>query len=508
MIRKSIIIALSILVSFNLSYGAIRKYSKNPSYLEYQGSPILLIGGTDDENVYQWPSSAKKAHLDTLVACGGNYDRCTLSYRDEGNAAPFKKLAKGKYDLEEWNAGFWSRFNEYLSLCKQRDIIVQIEIWATHDLSKGRWGKTHPFCPKNNVNYGTNPDTVLDNIGVFPWAKENPFYTTVPALKNDRKVLKYQKAFVDRILRYSLDFDNIIYCMDNEYFPVQPVEWPRYWIEYVKGKAAAKGKSVLLGQMFQNRHINQLEKTEIYAVNHPSIFNFIDFSPHNFLRTRTEQVHWDDIVFAKNEAQKNVVRPLLIDKIYGADSGVDRNMFNESREGVDRFWRFIFAGYASVRFHRPSTGLGLSPLAQASIKAMKKLAADLKPWNCKTRMDLLSARSANEAYCMADAGRAYGVFFPGMFTGTRQVTLNLSGASGNFELRWIDLSSGYLGPASSIKGGGPVSLSPPSKGKYGWVAIVKTGISRVPPPPASTSSKTLQSEAEECDANRGVSITD
>jgi hypothetical protein len=251
--------------------------------------------------------------------------------------------------------------------------------------------------------------------------------------------------------------------------------------------------------MFQNRHINQLERTEIYAINHPSIFNFIDFSPHNFLRTRTEQVHWDDIVFARNEVEKNVVRPLLIDKIYGADSGADRNMFNESREGVDRFWRFVFAGYASVRFHRPTTGLGLSPLAQASIKAMKKFAADLKPWNCRTRMDLLSARRANEAYCMADAGRAYGVLFPGMFTGTRQVTLDLSGAKGNLELRWIDLASGRLGPASCIKGGGLVSLRPPSGGRYGWVAIVHVRDSRVPSTPTLTFSNTSQSEAEECD---------
>ena len=472
MYRTSIAIAFTILVSVNLSYGAIRKYSKNPSYLEYQGSPILLIGGTDDENVYQWPSSEKKAQLDTLAACGGNYDRCTMSCRDAGNAAPFKKLANGKYDLEQWDPCFWSRFNEYLSLCKQRNIIVQIEIWATHDLSKGGWGKMHPFCPKNNVNYGAKPDTVLDNVGVYPWSKENPFYTTVPALKNDGKVLKCQRAFVDKILSYSLNFDNIIYCMDNEYFPVQPVEWPRYWIEYVKGKAAAKGRSVLLGQMFQSRRINRLEKTEIYAISRPSIFEFIDLSPHNFLKTRTEQVHWDDIVFAKKEVKKKKVRPLLIDKIYGADSGVDRNMFNESREGVDRFWRFVFAGYASVRFHRPTTGLGLSPLAQANIKAMKKFAAVLKPWNCKTRMDLLSARSANEAYCMADAGRAYGVFFPGMFAGTRQVTLDLRGTNGNFELCWIDPASGRLGPASVIRAGKPASLRPPAKGKYGWVAIV------------------------------------
>ena len=55
-----------------------------------------------------------------------------------------------------------------------------------------------------------------------------------------------------------------------------------------------------------------------------------------------------------------------------------------------------------------------------------------------------------------------------MFTGTRQVTLNLSGASGNFELRWIDLASGYLGPASSIKGWG-ASLPKTTLGRQVWL---------------------------------------
>ena len=36
-------------------------------------------------------------------------------------------------------------------------------------------------------------------------------------------------------------------------------------------------------------------------------------------------------------------------------------------DGQERFWRSAFLGVASVRFHRPNSGLGISELAQQHI---------------------------------------------------------------------------------------------------------------------------------------------
>lgn len=55
----------------------IKPYSRNPSYWQYRGRPLLLIGGSDRDNIFQWALDGTKLtdHLDLLVACGGNYIR-------------------------------------------------------------------------------------------------------------------------------------------------------------------------------------------------------------------------------------------------------------------------------------------------------------------------------------------------------------------------------------------------------------------------------------------------
>src|SRR5690606_34993163 len=60
----------------------IMPYSENPKYWQYKGEPVLLLGGTDDDNLFQMENL--EAHLDELKASGGNFIRNTLSSRDSG----------------------------------------------------------------------------------------------------------------------------------------------------------------------------------------------------------------------------------------------------------------------------------------------------------------------------------------------------------------------------------------------------------------------------------------
>jgi len=76
----------------------------------------------------------------TLVAAGGNYVRNTMSGRDEGNVWPFLEREDGLYDLEQWNPEYWRRFSTFLEETAQRDIVVQIEVWATSVSSVCRSG--------------------------------------------------------------------------------------------------------------------------------------------------------------------------------------------------------------------------------------------------------------------------------------------------------------------------------------------------------------------------------
>jgi len=104
---------------------SIEIYKPNPAYWQYDGKPILLLGGSKEDNLFQIPDI--KEHLDLLKSVGGNYVRNTMSSRDEGNVWPFLKVSE-KYDLDKWNGEYWERFENFLRLTQERDIIVQIEV--------------------------------------------------------------------------------------------------------------------------------------------------------------------------------------------------------------------------------------------------------------------------------------------------------------------------------------------------------------------------------------------
>lgn len=89
------------------SSNRIRPWSKNPRYWQYKGKPVLLLGGSKDDNLFQIPGL--KGHLDEIAAAGGNYIRNTMSDRnDKGfEVYPFKQLPDGRYDLDQWDNFQW-----------------------------------------------------------------------------------------------------------------------------------------------------------------------------------------------------------------------------------------------------------------------------------------------------------------------------------------------------------------------------------------------------------------
>ena len=58
-----------------------------PQYWEYIGEPLMLLGGSDEDNLFQL--SGLQEQLDLLVSVGGNYVRNTMSSRDSGNVWAF-----------------------------------------------------------------------------------------------------------------------------------------------------------------------------------------------------------------------------------------------------------------------------------------------------------------------------------------------------------------------------------------------------------------------------------
>jgi len=430
--------------------GGIDIYVRNRRYWQYEGRPVLLLGGSVEDNLFQVPDLARE--LDTLVAAGGNYVRCTMSSRDEGNVWPFKMVGE-KYDLNQWNDEYWRRFDTFLRETERRGVIVQVEVWATFDFYRDNWDR-NPFNPKNNVNYTAEESGLPTVVATHPTRTENSFFRSVPRAENLPVVLKYQERFVDRLVQSSLPYDHVLYCMDNE-TSVTP-EWGAYWSRYVLAAAARLGKRVHTTEMWDPWDLSHAMHRA--TIDHPEIYSFIDVSQNNHQKG---QVHYDNALRVYRCIARKP-RPMNSVKVYGADGG----RFGGTRDGVERFWRNIFCGFAAVRFHRPPSGLGLGDLAQRMIRAARQVTGAFDIFRCEPHPELLGRRAPNEAYCLAEPGRQYAVYF----TSGGRVTLDLRASKGRLHARWFDIDAGEWREDADVDGGRSVPLQAPGPGQ--WAAVL------------------------------------
>ena len=428
----------------------IQIYKTTPQYWQYKSEPVLLLGGSVEDNLFQIPNIEE--HLDLLQSTGGNYVRCTMSCRDEGNIWQFKKV-EDLYDLDQWDEEFWQRFRNFLKLTAKRDIIVQIEIWATFDYYRQNWD-INPFNPKNNINYTFEQTDLPEAVDSHPTQAENNFFWSIPAENNQQVVLKYQKKFVDQILYYSLQFNHVLYCMDNE-TSVTP-EWGKFWAKYIQAKANDRSINIETTEMWDSHNLFHIQHKN--TLDHPEIYSFCDASQNNHQRG---QIHWNNA--QKFRAQLTPTRPINSVKIYGSD----QYHFGNNQDGLERFWRNIIGGMASARFHRPPSGLGLSTLARKHLKSMRMLTNNIHIFSCQPNSHLLSNRQENQAYATANIGKEAIVYFP--TSGT--VNIDLSLFDTELTLTWLDINQCKWLNQTPIHGGGPVTLTTPGQGH--WAVLIR-----------------------------------
>ena len=422
----------------------IQPWSENPYYWTNNGKPVLLLGATDDDNLFQLPNL--KSHLDSLQEIGGNYVRNTMSDRDEGNLRAFAQNTQGKYDLNQWNPEYWEKFDSLLFWTSERDIIVQIEIWDRFDHSRDQW-LTDPFNPGNNVNYNYE-EAQLDSLYPnHPGANEQPFFFTVPSLDNNEVLLKYQQTFVRKLLTHSLSFDNVLYCIDNETKGVN--EWAVYWNEFIHELAGEK--KIMTTQMWDDWDIKSAMHKR--TLDHPELYQFVDMSQNSH---NTGQLNWDNAQHILAYIKESP-RPVNSTKIYGSatSSWLDRGI--GETHAVQTFFRNILGGFASSRFHRPPSGLGMSPPSINAIRSVRMVEKKLKFWDLNPMLDLLSEREENEAYLAGKEGQQYLLYFPK----EGDVMLDLSNQAGKVDLHWINTTTASWLESEEISGGSSVQIKTP-----------------------------------------------
>ena len=454
----------------------IRPYAENPFYWQYKGRPVLLLGGTNDDNLFQNPNLVRE--VDLLKSVGGNYVRNTMSSRDGGNVWAFAQEGI-TYDLDRWNEEYWRRFETFLAETARREIIVQVEIWATFDYYRDNWER-NPFNPKNNRNYSAEESGLPVEVKTHPTRTENDFFRSVPEANHLEVALAYQRRFVEKILSTSLEHDHVLYCMDNE-TSVTP-KWGAYWAAFIREKAAAGGKQVETTDMWDPWDLSDEMHDAVF--DHPELYSFLDISQNNHQKGQT---HYDNAL-ERRRSLGDRARPLTNTKIYGADTG----RFGTARDGVERFWRNIFGGHAAARIHRPESGNGLGELAQQMIRSARELTGAFDLFRSEPSNGLLSDREENEAYCLAVPGSSYVVYFPG--PGQVRLETEESGESGGtLSQRWYDIDRGNWLPAEEARSAGSLTLKTPGPGQ--WAVVVRSLNGSLPSLPASALKDGIKSDS-------------
>ena len=470
----------------------IKISSENPGYWEYKDEPILLIGASEEDNLYQYPADGRLhlyyddqmtliEHLDILQEIGGNYVRGSLSSRNQGNRFPYLKTSgtpgvnvdTDVYDLDQWDQEWIDRLDTFLDECEKRDIIVQLEFFDRFDLRGDNphhpedgiyntgWN-CHPWNPDRNTSY-TSQDSGLP--GGSYTGGNHPLWYCVPELSHDPAapgavVLETLKNYVDKVLDITFKYGNVLYQIENE--TLEPLEFGAYWTNYIKDKAESEGKNVFVTNQARENELNNPRQQEIRR---SSKYDFYDFSQNwegsdydayynNWLAAK------EDIADEKTETD---MKPLTAVKLYGGSLG----WTGGSIRGITHFWVSLFAGAASARFHRPPSGIGINADAQAHIKSARMLFNEFNVFTSEPNNSLLSNRSYNEAWCLAEIGKQYAVYF----RDGGSVEIDMSEASGDFEVKWLKIEESEWSATFTISGGGKQTLSAPSTGQK-WVALI------------------------------------
>lgn len=424
------------------SNSGIQIYPENSFYWQYNSEPVLLLGSTDTDHLFQWTGKKLRDHLDELLSAGGNYVRNTMSDRYDECVYAFAQNDEGKYDLQRWNDEYWRRFDNFLEETEKRDIIVQIEVWDPWDTAEGHW-EHHPLNPKNNVNYSEEETGVPGDFETpDPRFHDNPLYLTPPSLNDIPEVLEFQKKFVRKLLEHALEHDNVIYTIANE--SSLPHEFSNYWAKFIHEVAEKEGKQAFVSDMRFIVSTNPYLKVDE--------FNFAELSHTNIL---AGQAHYEKLLEERNRLAGNPC-PMNVVKIYGTD---DVEWTCSEEEGVRRFWRHLMAGCASARFHRPSHGLGLNGRTKKIIKTARLIQNEFNFFNAEPRNDLIEERDVNEAYLMKSASK-YLIYFP---EGGKVQIQNEDG----LEAHWFDPQK----PEQKLKGENLKKIGTPDKKQ--WLAVLE-----------------------------------
>lgn len=488
--------------------GGIIPYVHNSSYWQYRGQPIFLRGsGTtnsiidgryawwyyrDHHDFVNWDDSLDYSEslrgfmngfdeeIRLLTEAGGNYIRFTLADFSAKTVGadraiyPFSATRRDSdgvavaFDLDSWNPDFWDRLDYVFEVCHANGVIIQLELWDGWALRDGArssiadpdsmlWGNL-PWSPWRNDKY--HGSTGLSDR--FTGKREDNPFKRMFVDDNKNVVQRYAELFVKEVLDHAAPYDNIIFQVENE-SPNSISDWSIPWADFVHDDANNPYDGLIyitdMRDQYQLFGIDTSTKPMVTSVdqqailNDPVRFNYFDASQHSRFR-RFDDFYDHIYTFIADHVRNGVnQRPVNIVKIYSTWTEIPGwNNRNSMHYGIHRFWANIFAGVASVRYHRAWKNADYVSLAE-SRKDLLALVWILDT-NAVEFWDMVPVHYSEAFLRRTMSGSAYAMHNPDtdqylVYFENMESSVTLRVTNGSYTVFWYNRDTSEAAPSSS-----------------------------------------------------------
>lgn len=243
--KRLVILALLAMAHGTVSVGQpITLHPANPHYFLWRGEPTVLVTSSEhygavinlDFDFEKYLARLHELGFNNTRIFAGDYvekpgDFCialnTLAPAPGRFIAPWARssepgfaLGGAKFDLDRWDAAYFERLHEFMSLAQQYGIVVEVMLF----FDGMTWDVQAPLNPKNNVNH-TSAIKAKD-------------YLTL----NNGNILPRQEAYCRKMIRELNAYDNLIINISMEPwfnnqehpgFSSPPSDRTKAWIERV-----------------------------------------------------------------------------------------------------------------------------------------------------------------------------------------------------------------------------------------------------------------------------------
>jgi hypothetical protein len=232
---------------------------------------------------------------------------------------PGAKCGGNKFDLNQWNDTYFSRLRSFVSEASKRGIIVEITLFSS---IYGYWD-TQVWNPHNNVNI--EGDLHKEEVQILKYGK----------------ILKYQEAYVRKIVRELNEFDNVTFEIQNE-----------PWCDHTISFRIDKNKDTTAADDWKNK----VEIADKSSLDWQEKIGSIIVDEESRLKNRhLIAQNYSNHFYEVQEADKNVSImnfhynfPIVVEQNYRHNRVIsyDESGFAGSDDATYRkeAWRFIIAG--------------------------------------------------------------------------------------------------------------------------------------------------------------------